>query len=120
MRSASIASLGAARPLERTREPSNRLSEKHQGRKDQFLLSLGFQSSQQECFERRHSVLIGARQREAQSSVLMRSDRPTAPVANAQNRYRVALDGEENTVHMRLVSIEQVSYLKRKRRIFGG
>jgi len=50
----------------------------------------------------------------------MLSDWPTASVADAQNRYRLVRDGEENTVHMRLVSIEQVSYLKRKRRVLGG
>ena len=49
----------------------------------------------------------------------MLTDWPTASVADAQDSNRIAFNGEENTVHVRLASIEQVPHLKRKRSIFG-
>jgi hypothetical protein len=48
------------------------------------------------------------------------SDGLAASVADAQDNNRIALDGEDNTVHMRLSSVEQMPYLKGKRRIFRG
>ncbi len=50
----------------------------------------------------------------------MFTDGLAASVADAQDKNRNALDDEQNTVHMGLASVEQVSYLKQKRRILGG
>jgi hypothetical protein len=48
------------------------------------------------------------------------SHRLPASVADAQDDNRLTLDSEDNTVHMWLASVEQMSYVKGKRGIFRG
>ena len=41
-------------------------------------------------------------------------------MADVQDGNDIATDGEKNAVHMRLASIEQLTYLEGKHVVFGG